>query len=321
MKLSNFVLERNLEFISNNQRFAEGIKNIQILKREFFRSIEYKSSLSKKIFSTLIHHRISRTKKLIKKFIISKRKYKWVFIIGCYNSGTTLLSRILEQHPQIAGLPDEGHFLTEELLTPRQVGIPRLWAEKEELFTIASDEKKELAKIVMQDWQEQVYKVKAKYVLEKSPPDILRLLWIQNNFPDAHFIHIVRNGYAVSLGIEKLVKKKYGERDNLLEKAANQWQRSNEVFQREQSNLKNVIEISYEELSENPKSTLNKITNFLKIPEMSLSVFNKQYSPHREKSKIRNMNGNRLEKMTEKQKKIIESKAEKMLKKYNYYTL
>ena len=30
---------------------------------------------------------------------------------------------------------------------------------------------------------------------------------LRNNFPDAHFIHIVRNGYAVSLGIEKLVKK------------------------------------------------------------------------------------------------------------------
>ncbi len=43
---------------------------------------------------------------------------KWVFIIGCYNSGTTLLNEILASHPKISGLPDEGVMLTDQLVKP-----------------------------------------------------------------------------------------------------------------------------------------------------------------------------------------------------------
>jgi hypothetical protein len=63
----------------------------------------------------------------------------WIFIIGCYNSGTILLEQIIRQHPAIAGLPDEGQFLTDALITPKSVGVPRLWVEKETLFRFAPD--------------------------------------------------------------------------------------------------------------------------------------------------------------------------------------
>ena len=33
---------------------------------------------------------------------------KWLFVVGCYNSGTTLIADALADHPQIAALPDEG---------------------------------------------------------------------------------------------------------------------------------------------------------------------------------------------------------------------
>ena len=318
MKLYDFALKRNAEFKENYPNFEKEIKEYQSQKNKYFRSFSYNFFRINKFIITSNSQKISYTKEIVSKIIISKRKYKWIFIIGCYNSGTTLLSRILEQHPQIAGLPDEGQFLTSKLNTPREVGVPRLWTEKEALFTIGADEKKKSAETVLKDWQKQVSKVKAKYILEKSPPNIARLLWLQNNFPNAHFIHIVRNGYAVSLGIEELVTEMFGDYENLLGKAANQWQRSSEIFQRDKTKLNKVLEISYEELTENPRSTLNKITDFLKIEDISSTVLNKQYSPHRLESKIKNMNYKRLEKMTDKQKKLIESKADKMLKYYGY---
>jgi len=319
MKLYDFALKRNAEFKENHQNFEKEVKESQSQKNKYFRSFSYHFFRINKFITTSNSQKISHIKEIVSKIIISKRKYKWIFIVGCYNSGTTLLSRILEQHPQIAGLPDEGQFLTSVLNTPREVGVPRLWTEKEDLFTIGADEKKELAKTVFKDWQKQVSKVKAKYILEKSPSNIARLLWLQNNFPNSYFIHIVRNGYTVSLGIENSVEEIFGDRENLLAKAANQWQRSNEIFQREQPKLNNVLEISYEALTENPKDTLNKITDFLKIEQISSVILNKQYSPHRKKSKIANMNYKRLEKMTDNQKKIIESKATQMLKHYKYY--
>lgn len=38
------------------------------------------------------------------------RPDKWLFVVGCYNSGTTLLAEMLSRHPNISGLPTEGHL-------------------------------------------------------------------------------------------------------------------------------------------------------------------------------------------------------------------
>ena len=52
---------------------------------------------------------------------------RWIFIIGCNNSGTTLLKSILTKHPLIAGFTREGVYLTDRLPFPEQFGWPRMW--------------------------------------------------------------------------------------------------------------------------------------------------------------------------------------------------
>ena len=61
---------------------------------------------------------------------------KWVFIVGCYNSGTTLLAEIFEKHPQLAVLPDEGVMLTDQLPRPEDYGWRRMWCECESQMQI-----------------------------------------------------------------------------------------------------------------------------------------------------------------------------------------
>jgi len=317
MRLYDYALKRNAEFKENYPNFENEIKESQLQRSRYFKSLPYYFSKISKYVAISNSQKVNQIKEVVSKFLISKRKYKWIFLVGCYNSGTTLLSRILEQHPQIAGLPDEGQFLTKELVTPREVDVPRLWAEKEKIFVIADNEK-EKAKIVRRDWQKNASKVKAKYVLEKSPPNIVRMLWLQKNFPNAHFIHIVRNGYAVSLGIEEKVRNLYGYRDNLLGKAANQWGRSCEVFQRDMTKLNKVLEISYEELSEDLQKTLIKITDFLQLFPFEQSVFDKNFAIHGLNDKINNKNPDKLRRMTAEQKDIIESKVGRILKYYGY---
>ena len=54
---------------------------------------------------------------------------RWVFVVGCYNSGTTLLANLLEAHPAINGLAREGVELTDALRRPELAGWPRMcWA-------------------------------------------------------------------------------------------------------------------------------------------------------------------------------------------------
>ena len=48
----------------------------------------------------------------LSKFYRPREPKKWLFLVGCYNSGTTLLRDILNEHPEIKGLPLEGVRLT-----------------------------------------------------------------------------------------------------------------------------------------------------------------------------------------------------------------
>ena len=62
------------------------------------------------------------------------RPDKWVFIVGCYGSGTTLLNKMLATHPMVGSLSTEGQFFTDQLPLPRNLGLSRLWALEPERF-------------------------------------------------------------------------------------------------------------------------------------------------------------------------------------------
>ncbi|MFK5971622.1 MAG: sulfotransferase [Candidatus Marithrix sp.] len=244
--------------------------------------------------------------------------YKWIFIIGCYNSGTTLLDRILRQHSSIAGLPREGQFLSEVFVTPKSVGVPRLWAEKEDLFRFLPNEKVSEAIQVKQDWIQLLDKPEASFALEKSPPNTARTLWLEQNFNQSYFIHVVRNGYAVAMGIQAKVMADYGQMPNLLEKAAHQWSRSLEIILEDSSKLTNFLEISYEDFTADPIGIMDDIFSFLDLPVLDSEQLLQKYTIHGINSKIENKNQVRLDNMTVEQENIIYNEAGKMLDRYNY---
>lgn len=245
---------------------------------------------------------------------------KWIFIVGCYNSGTTLLERILRQHPAIAGLPDEGQFLTSALITPKSVGLPRLWAEKEELFRFNPNEKRVEAHQVKYDWERQLDKPTAPFAVEKSPTNTARTLWLQNHFEGAYFIHIVRNGYAVALGIHNKVLAIGKTFPDLLHKAANQWARSLEIMQEDAPRLKHFLEIRYEDLSEHPTQIVEQLCRFLNIAPIQPDLLMQVYKIHELQSPIVNQNIARLQSMTPEQSAIIYARAGKLLDKYGYHS-
>lgn len=248
----------------------------------------------------------------------------WVFILGCYNSGTTLLNQVLAEHPQISGLPDEGVMLTSELLKPEDYGWRRMWYKCYEFLGKDQKTSVQTSDRIKKHWSH-FYKDK-EYLVEKSISNVCRIPFLNQKFQPAYFIHIVRNGYAVSEGIQRKTEIMAGNQFEELNKypldiCAKQWVESLSVFENEKGKLKNILEISYEDFTENPDAVLLKITSFLSVRPYKEKISEKYFAVHEKLSPIKNMNSRSLSKLSSEEIEIINNVASNYLKKYNYKVL
>ncbi len=181
----------------------------------------------------------------------------WLFILGLNNSGTTVLSKTLETHPEIRALPAEGHALTSAFPRPDLLGVGRLWSSRMDIFRwdVAHDPAPALQ--AKKDWTA-LYSKKKGIMLEKSPPNTVRSLWLQKNFFPSRFLSIIRNPYAVCEGITR--RKKYTIRQSALH-----WNAANKCLLEDFRQLENHFLIKYEDMVGDSKKVFVDIQNFLQL--------------------------------------------------------
>lgn len=250
---------------------------------------------------------------------------KWIFITGCYNSGTTLLDRILGSHPAISGLPDEGVMLTDQLVRPEDFRWRRLWSECENEMVASTRNQNINAARIKKQWSH-FYDLNKEYLLEKSISNTTRLDFFNKEFNPVWFIHIVRNGYAVAEGIHRKAEvidgNPYYEKGKYpFSLCAKQWVRSLEVFEERKKELQNVIEIKYEDLADNPSEVVNGIMDKLGLDKFPEDYFDKTFTIHEKNSRIKNMNDSSFKRLTTKNIKAINEVARKYLTAYGYKLL
>lgn len=249
------------------------------------------------------------------------KDHKWVFIVGSYNSGTTLLNEILSSHPQISGLPDEGVMLSNQLVRPEDFGWRRMWSECEELMMNS----KVNEKIIKKHWSH-FYDLNKPFLLEKSISNTTRLDFFNKKFQPAYFIHIVRNGYAVAEGIRRRAaimkgNPHYGQPHYPIELCAKQWVSSLRKVEEERIHLKNFIEVRYEDLTAQPDKTINEILTYLNLENFQKNYFNQTFSIHGDNGKIKNMNEYSFENLSQNDLRKINEIAGETLGKYGYKIL
>ena len=196
---------------------------------------------------------------------------KPIFVFGCCNSGTKILWQALKKHKALSGPDIEGQDLHELPQSMRHYlgdATFRLWAHHQfKLCYYLTEEDynaEDAAKV------EEVYSkyiVKGTRFITKCPADTLRARLIQAYFPDAYFIAIVRNGYAVSEGIVRKRKHdperpQYQGLFTTIDQAAEQWFRANTIITSHQKFLKNYMIVTYEDLIEDPEGVLLSILGF-----------------------------------------------------------
>jgi hypothetical protein len=196
---------------------------------------------------------------------------------GLHRSGTTLLFRMLREHPEISGFAnnqdanewlgaeDEGQYL--QSVYPQAIywGGPGKFAfapeahltEQSELLTVENK-----AKLAVQWFP--YWDLSKHFLLEKSPPNLIWTRFLQSAFPNSSFVIIERHPVAVSLATEKWSPTGL---PSLIE----HWLAAHETFAADRAHLRRVMTIKYETLVSEPVPMLREIYAFLGVPPHSTS--------------------------------------------------
>ncbi len=198
--------------------------------------------------------------------MVKIQKHKFIFICGLHRSGTSLLYKILKEQENISGLEntnameDEGQHLQSVFNAAIKYGGPGKFGfnknsflnDKSELVTNENKSK------LFTEWSK-YWDLSKEYLIEKSPPNLVRTLFLQAIFPDSYFITIYRHPIATSLATKKWSKTSHYS-------LIKHWLVCHNQYLEDKKTLKNNLDINYEDLINHPKETLKTIGNFLNTP-------------------------------------------------------
>lgn len=190
------------------------------------------------------------------------------FIVGCGRSGTTLLRGLLNNHPQIA-VPLESLFIADYLRAEGHRPLPRLkalltdepeireWGLQVEPNGLAGCESMPQAIARLHELYA-ASKGKPRWG-QKTPRLVRQLDLLSDRFPEALFIHIVRDPRAVACSLT---------RSNVHHStplhAATRWVRDVRAgLDFEAQHADRMLRLRYEDLVANPGPTLGLVAEFL----------------------------------------------------------
>jgi hypothetical protein len=197
-----------------------------------------------------------------------------IFVVGCPRSGTSLLRLMLDAHPEVA-IPPESHF------------IPGVWRVRERYGSGVAFDAERMAREVFttlrfQDWhlppegvlaqiratepRDLAGAIEAFFLAyarahgkprwgDKTPGYALDMPLIAGLFPDARFIHLIRDGRNVALSLMDVPRP-----PRSLTEAAQVWKHRIDVARRDTATLGDaVLEVRYETLVDDPESVLKEV--------------------------------------------------------------
>src|SRR5690606_5918555 len=147
-------------------------------------------------------------------FLRPREPETWVFMGGCYNSGTTILREMIGAHPAVASLPREGVELTDAFPVLEADGWVRMWFRNADKADLSGREPVALADRAKRAWSPW-WRRDARAFSEKS---IIHGAWMPTldaGFSNARFIGVIRNGYCVCEGIRRRARPSGKARETL----------------------------------------------------------------------------------------------------------
>ena len=193
----------------------------------------------------------------------SYSNHHFVFVNGLHRSGTSILYRVLSAQSNFSGFfdtgvpEDEGQHLQSIYKAAKYYGGPgRFGFDKRsyltELSSLISDENREK---LFDEWS-QNWDLSKQFLVEKSPPNIIRTRFLQGMYPNASFVTILRDPIAVSFATQKWSKTS-------LDSLFKHWLVCNQQYQEDSRMLKRSLLFKYEDFTSKPHEVLLQVSEFL----------------------------------------------------------
>jgi hypothetical protein len=209
------------------------------------------------------------------------------FFTGCARSGTTLVRAIFSSHPEMA-IPDETHYFSQMLNKPERYESAKGFVTETFLADLLSHPlfprwilpeeqvRQALISPPTVSYADAVRRVYALYAQrkgkqrygDKTPHNIINISRLATIFPEASFIHVIRDGRDVAMS---LMDRRWGAAGVV--KASRFWRdrvrRGRDAGQ--QIGADRYMEIRYERLIEDTEAVVRSMCSFIELefdPEM-----------------------------------------------------
>ena len=193
---------------------------------------------------------------------------------------------------------------TDVLKRPEEYGWTRMWWKCRRQMEMDSDYSDHGAGRLRSQWSWLLDKPQVDCVLEKSIANVVHASFLATQFNRPKFIHLVRNGYAVSEGIRRKAKPGKWNNEQFKERypiglCASQWVETLDAVAELAKDDVEVLEVRYEELTSDPDAVISEIFSFLELPALGEAVADRQWLVHGELGNVRNRNQESLERLSD----------------------
>jgi hypothetical protein len=196
-----------------------------------------------------------------------------VFLGGLHRSGTSLLFRLLRDHPSVSGFSgtgvpeDEGQHL-QTVYPPASAfgGEGRFgFAAGAHMTEVPPEVAGPAAAELMEQWGPH-WDLAAPVLVEKSPPNVIRMRYLQSLFPGARFVTIVRHPLEVALA----QRKRVGTQP--LWSLLRHWFACHDTMTADAEHVQHHLLVRYEDLLRDPAATVAAVFEFLDLPSTAASA-------------------------------------------------
>lgn len=190
---------------------------------------------------------------------------QFLFIGGLHRSGTSIIHRLLREHPEVSGFSDtgvpedEGQHLQTVFAPAYTFGDPGVFAfnPRSHLSEASPLNTQDNRDKLLREWGA-YYDLDKRVLAEKSPPNLVRSRFFQAMFPRAAFLFVVRHPVVAALATSKW-------NTALLTELLLHWHVAHAVMLADCEHLRRYKVIRYEDLIASPQARLDEVCDLMGI--------------------------------------------------------